>query len=153
MIKTIAAITTVLLAMFANTATFAADFGTAEEATAMVKKAIAYLKANGKEKAFAEFSNPSGQFKSKDLYIFVQDMKGTMLAHGGNDRLIGRDLLELKDADGKFFVKSLIEVASGKGSGWVDYKWTNPTTKAIEPKSSYIEKVDDVFVGCGIYKK
>lgn len=151
--KTIAAITTVLFAMLVNTAAFASEYGTAEEATAMVKKAVAYLKANGKDKAFAEFNNQSGQFRNRDLYIFVQDMKGKMLAHGGNDRLIGRDLIDLKDADGKFFVKSMIEIANGKGSGWVDYKWTNPTSKVIEPKSSYIEKADDMFVGCGIYKK
>jgi cytochrome c len=151
--KTIAVIATALFALFLNTAALAAETGTADEATAMVKKAVAFLKANGKEKALAEFNNQNGQFKNRDLYIFVQDMKGKMLAHGGNDKLIGKDLIDLKDADGKFFVKNLIEVASTKGSGWVDYKWTNPSTKAIEAKSSYVEKVDDVFVGCGIYKK
>lgn len=142
-----------LFTMAINTAACAAEQGSADEATALVKKAIAFLKANGKEKAFAEFSNQSGQFKDRDLYIFVQDMKGNMFAHGGNQKLIGRDLLELKDADDKFFVKKMIEVASGKGRGWVDYKWTNPITKVIEPKASYIEKTDDVFIGCGIYKK
>lgn len=151
--KTIAAIATVLITLFVNTAAFAAEYGTADDATAMVKKAVAFLKANGKEKSLAEFSNQSGQFKDRDLYIFVQDMNGKMLAHGGNERLIGRDLIDLKDADGKFFVKSMLEVANTKGRGWVDYKWTNPTTKVIEPKSSYIEKFDDLFVGCGIYKK
>jgi cytochrome c len=150
--KIFAAIVTGLFAMAINTAAFAAEQGSADDATAMVKKAVAFLKANGKEKALAEFNNQSGQFKDRDLYIFVQDMKGKMLAHGGNDKLIGKDLLELKDADGKFFVKNMIEVA-GKGKGWVDYKWTNPSTKAIDQKSSYIEKYEDVFVGCGIYKK
>lgn len=150
--KILAAITIGLSAIALNTAAFAAEQGSADEATAMVKKAIAFLKANGKDKAFAEFSNQGGQFKDRDLYIFVQDMKGKMLAHGGNERLIGKDLIELKDADGKFFVKEMVDVA-GKGKGWVDYKWTNPTTKVIEAKSSYIEKYEDVFVGSGIYKK
>jgi cytochrome c len=151
--KIFAAIVTGLFAMSINVAAFAAEQGSADDATAMVKKAVAFLKANGKEKALAEFNNQSGQFKDRDLYIFVQDMKGKMLAHGGNDKLIGKDLLELKDADGKFFVKNMIEIAGGKGKGWVDYKWTNPSTKAIDQKSSYIEKYEDMFVGCGIYKK
>lgn len=142
-----------LFGMLINTTVVAAEQGSAGEATALVKKAIAFLKANGKEKAFAEFNNQNGQFKDRDLYIFVQDLKGKMLAHGGNQRLVGKDLLELKDADGKFFVKSMVDVAANKGQGWIDYKWTNPITKVIEAKSSYIEKYDDVFVGSGIYKK
>lgn len=130
----------------------AADKGSADEATALTKKAIAYLKANGKEKAFAEFNNPNGQFKDRDLYVFVFDFNGKTLAHGTNPKLLDKTLLDLKDADGKLFVKEFVEVAKGKGKGWVDYKWPHPTTKAIEAKSTYVEKVDDMLVGCGIYK-
>jgi len=152
--KSFAVIAASLFAMVISTAAFAAEQGSAAEATAMVKKAVAYLKANGKEKAFAEFSSQSGQFKDRDLYVFVQDMNGKMLAHGENGKLVGKDLIELKDADGKFFVKSMVAVASsGKGKGWVDYKWPNPATKILEAKSSYVERYEDVYVGCGIYKK
>jgi len=133
-------------------AVLAQERGTPEQATAMVKKAIAFLKANGKEKAFAEFNNPKGQFSDRDLYIFVQDLSGKMLAHGGNARLIDKDLSVLRDEDGRYFVKSMIELANTKGKGWVDYRWSNPVTKVIEQKSSYIEKADDIFIGCGIYK-
>lgn len=141
-----------LLALTFNIAAVAADKGSAEEATALVKKAVAYLKANGKEKAFAEFSNPNGQFKDRDLYIVVNDMNGKNLAHGVNPKLIDKNLIDLKDVEGKYFVKGFIELAGSKGKGWVDYKWPNPVTKAIEQKSSYIEKVDDMIVLCGIYK-
>jgi signal transduction histidine kinase len=129
----------------------AADKGTADEAVAMVKKGVAFVKANGKEKAFAEFSNPKGQFVDRDLYVMVYDMEGNNKAHGSNPKLIGKNLLEIKDADGKFIVKGLIEVAQ-KGKGWFDYKWPNATTKAVEPKSTYVEKVDDILIGVGIYK-
>ena len=129
----------------------AADKGTAEEAIAMVKKGVAFVKANGKDKAFAEFSNMKGQFIDRDLYVMVYDMEGNNKAHGSNPKLIGKNLLEIKDADGKFIVKGLIEVA-GKGKGWFDYKWPNATTKAVEPKSTYVEKVEDVLIGVGIYK-
>lgn len=126
--------------------------GSADEAIALVKKAANYLKNNDKEKAYAEFDNNKGQFIDRDLYIFVFDMSGKTLAHGTNPRLLGKNMIDLKDADGKYFVRSFIEVANTKGKGWIDYKWTNPVSKAIEQKSSYIEKVGDVLVGCGIYK-
>ena len=130
----------------------AAEKGSADEAVALTKKAIAYLKANGKEKAFAEINNPNGQFKDRDLYVFVFDLNGKTLAHGTNPKLLDKNLLDLKDADGKLFVKEFVDVAKTKGKGWIDYKWPHPATKAIEAKSTYVEKVDDVMVGCGIYK-
>lgn len=131
---------------------FAGDTGSAAEAMALVKKAGEYLKANGKEKAFAEFSNPKGSFKDRDMYIMVYDMNGVNRAHGANPKLIGKDLMELKDADGTYIVKSFVETAKSKGKGWVDYKWPNPVSKAIESKSTYVEKYDDVLIGAGIYK-
>jgi signal transduction histidine kinase len=140
-----------MLLLSANVAA-AGDKGTANEAVAMVKKAADYLKANGKEKAFAEFNNPKGQFIDRDLYIVAFDMSGKTLAHGTNPKLLDKNLIELKDADGKYFMKEFIDVAGTKGKGWIDYKWTNPLTKALEPKSTYLEKVGDVIIGCGIYK-
>lgn len=133
--------------------TIASEKGTAEEAIAMVKKGVAFMKANGKDKAFAEFSNLKGSFIDRDLYVMCYDMTGTNKCHGSNPKLIGKNLLEIKDADGKFIVKSFIETASkGNGTGWVDYKWPNATTKAVEAKSTYVEKIDDVLIGVGIYK-
>jgi len=125
----------------------------AAEATAMVRKAVGYVKEQGRDKALAEFNNPSGMFKKGELYIFVTDLQGRMLANGANAKLVGKDLMDLKDSDGKFFVKEYVDLAKSKGSGWSDYKWVNPATKAIELKSTYVEKVDDMVIGCGIYKK
>ena len=126
--------------------------GTADEAKALMGKAVSFLKVEGKDKAFTEFTNPQGKFVDRDLYIFVVDFNGITLAHGGSPKLVGKDMLGLKDADGKFFIKNFIELAKTKGAGWVDYKWVNPVTKKIEDKSTYIQKVDDYFLGCGIYK-
>lgn len=125
----------------------------AADATAMVKKAVSYVREQGKDKALAEFNNPGGMFKKGELYIFVTDLQGRMLANGANAKLVGKDLIDLKDSDGKPFVKDYIEVARNKGSGWSDYKWVNPATKAIELKSTYVEKIDDLVIGCGIYRK
>jgi signal transduction histidine kinase len=126
--------------------------GSADEAKSMLERAVAYVKANGNEKAFAEVTNRQGSFVDRDLYIFAVDFNGLTIAHGGNAKLVGKDMLGLKDADGKFFIKAFIETAKSKGNGWVDYKWVNPQTNKIENKSTYVQKVDDYFLGCGIYK-
>ena len=131
----------------------AADRGTADEASALVKKGIAYLKANGPEKSYAAFNDPQGQFVDRDLYLFVLDTSGKMLAHGANKKLLDKNLIELKDANGKAFIKEFIDVGNTKGQGWVDYKWPHPQTKAIESKSSYVQKLGDgTLIGVGIYK-
>jgi cytochrome c len=133
---------------------FASERATAEEAVAFVKKAVAYVKANGKEKAFEEFSNTKGQFIDRNLYIFVYDLNGVNLAigNGNSKKMVGKNLIEMKDANGVFLIKKLIEIANTKGSGWVDYQWPNPATQAIEAKSSYVEKSGDFLIGAGIYK-
>lgn len=82
--------------LLTNCCAYAAEKGTADEAVAPVKKAVAYLSANGKE-----------------------------------------------------FIKT---ANSKTGKGWVDYKWPNPLSKALEAKSSYVEKAGEVIIGCGIYK-
>lgn len=129
------------------------EVGTADEAVALVKKAIGVYKAHGRDKAFAAVSDPAAGLQVKDVYIFVQDLKGNMLAHGKNPGLVGKDLSGLKDSDGKLFVAEMMKVAADKGSGWVDYKWVNAATKKIEPKRSYVERVDDLYFGAGIYAR
>jgi cytochrome c len=141
------------LVVMAGSITFAAEFGTTAEAEAMVKKAIQLIKAEGKEKAFAEISNPKGKFVDRDLYIFVYDMDGKCVAHGFNQKMIGKELIEIKDSDGKSYVKERVEIAKTKGKGWQDYKFTDPITKKIEPKSAYVERVENLIVGCGVYKR
>jgi len=124
-----------------------------DEAVAFVKKAVDYIKQNGKEKAFAEFSKPKGQFVDRELYIAVLDLNGVMLAHGANPKLIGKSLLEIKDVHGKAFVREQVEVAKTKGSGWVDFEWVNPVSQKMEPRSTYLERTGDYFVLSGVYGK
>lgn len=127
--------------------------GTAEEAKAMVEKTAAYMKANGKDKTFAEINNTKGMFVKDDLYVWVSDLNAKILAHGANEKLIGKSLIDLKDSEGKLFMKEIMDNAKAKGSGWSDYRWTNPVTKKVELKSTYFQKVDDMVFACGIYKK
>lgn len=141
-----------ILSLLLVSASFAAERGTPAEAEALVKKAIAYIKANGKDKAFAEFSNPKGQFVDRDLYIFTYDMSGKCVAHGQNVKMVGKDLIDLTDADGKLIVKEKIDLAKAKGKGWIDNKFTNPITKKVEAKTTYNERYEDIVVGSGAYK-
>ncbi len=130
----------------------AADQGTAAEAEALVKKAAAFIKANGNDKAYEEFTNGK-QFKDRDLYLFAYDMTGKNLAHGANPKLVGKDLSGLKDPDGKMILPPLVEIAKTKGKGWSEsFKFRNPVTEKMEPKVVYVERVGDIFLGCGIYK-
>jgi cytochrome c len=144
---------TAFVLMAALSVVMAADAGTKDEAVALVKKAIEYIKANGNDKAFDEISNPQGQFVSKDLYVVVYDMNGKCLAHGANAKMVGRDLIDNKDVDGKEFVKERVEMMKKQASGWQDYKFRNPVSNQVEPKSMYIERHGDFIVGCGIYKQ
>lgn len=133
----------------------AAEKGTKEEAVALVKKAVAYYKANGKEKTFAAINAQNPEFRNKDLYLFGSESKDNqpLGAHGANPKMVGKVMTMLKDAEGKPFAKEIIDVALSKeGKGWVDYKWPNPVTKAIEQKTTYVERVDDVYFACGVYK-
>lgn len=125
---------------------------TAAEATAMVKKGITFIKTHGKDKGYAEISNKAGQFNDRDLYLVVYGLDGTVRAHGANEKMIGKNLIELKDVDGKPFVKERVELAQSKGTFWQDYKFTNPVSKKIEPKSMYCERLEDSAVCGGIYK-
>jgi len=145
-----------LVVAFVSAPGFAQDKakGTSAEATAMVEKAIAHIKKVGRDKAFADFNNKSGPFVDRDLYVVVYDLKGKVLAHGANEKMIGKDLIELRDSDGKYFVKERVDMMSKGPSakGWQDYKFMNPVTRQIEPKSMYLHRYEDLIVGCGIYK-
>ncbi len=74
-----------------------------------------------------------------------------IVAHPKNPKLIGKNLLEVTDPDGKYFRKEIQEVAKTKGKGWVDYKYTNPENKKVEPKTTYLKKAGDLIICCGVY--
>jgi len=130
---------------------------TPEKAEALVKAAIAYGKKNGMEKLFEETNAANGRFHAgpgAELYIFIYDQTGIMKAIGYNTAaLVGKNRLELKDPKGKAFVKEFLAMAKAKGSGWVDYMYENPVTKAVEEKTSYVEMCEGYVIGAGVYKR
>jgi cytochrome c len=132
----------------------ASDNGTKDEAVAMVKRVQAMFSKDGADAAFKAVSDKSiAAFHDRDLYPFIYDLNGTCVAHGARPALIGKSLIDLKDQDGKYLIREMVDIAKGTGAGWVDYKWPNPITNKIEDKTSYVEKMGDYFVGVGVYRE
>ena len=132
----------------------AVNHGTRDEAVAMVKRVQAEFKRVGAQATFKEVSDKSTKaFHDRDLYPFIYNLSGVCVAHGARPALIGKNLIDLKDQDGKYLIREMVAIAKGKGHGWVDYKWPNPLNNKIEDKTSYIERMGNYFVGVGIYKQ
>ncbi len=134
--------------------TFAADErGSRDEAKALVDAAIEHIKKVGADKAYKDFTTDKASWTRKDLYVMVYDAKGIAVAHGSNEKLVGKDMTAVKDANGVAIVNGMIALAA-KGGGWFDYDWPDPLTKKIMPKSTYAKKQPngEGFVGVGVYR-
>lgn len=132
----------------------AADGGASkDDAVSMVKKGVAQIKGQGADKTYAAIIDKDNKdFHDRDLYLVVYGLDGTVKAHGANTKMVGKNLIDLKDIDGKAFVRERVEMAQKQASFWQDYKFTNPETKKIEPKSMYCERLEQTVVCGGIYK-
>jgi len=122
------------------------------EVESFVDEAVAYARAHSREEVLATFTEPGGPFHRDDLYIFAYDFDGTVLAHGGDPSLVGRDLIDLEDPNGVPVIRELVDLARN-GSGWLFYAWPNPQADdAVKPKLGYVVAVDDDwFLGSGTY--
>jgi methyl-accepting chemotaxis protein len=118
----------------------------------LVRRGVAHIRDVGKRKACDDFDNPRGDYMFGEFYISAFDVHGVRMANGLDPASRGEQIYEIRDADGKQHVRAIIEKAKARGKGWEDYKWTNPVTRRVEPKSVYFELVDDVVVTCGIYR-
>ena len=133
--------------------TVMSGLATPDDARAMVRNAVDYYRMHGREGILREINNPQGSFRKGDLYTFVYDSNMTIVAHPFKPELVGRNLIDKKDwPGGKFFRKEIKEVAQSKGTGWVDYEYENPVSKLRDPKTTYVERVDDLIICAGAYK-
>ena len=127
----------------------AEDVGTLEEAQAMAERAAALFQAEGPDEAFAAF-NGDPAFHDRDLYVFVLQTDGTVAAHGANQNLMGRNVLDLRDPSGRQFVREFVEVTD---TDWIEYQWQNTQSGVVEDKTSYIVNVGDYVIGVGAYQQ
>jgi signal transduction histidine kinase len=127
---------------------------TKEDAIAMTERGAAVIKTKGKHEMMKMITAKDPSFVQGSLYIDMRDLyTGVVLAHPINASIVGKDLVDVPDATGKRYRREIIELAQKEGKGWVDYHYKNPTTGKIEPKTTYILRVDDVVLEAGIYKK
>lgn len=141
-----------ILAVFASPLAMAAgERGTPDEAKNLVKKAIAFFKANGKDKAIAALNDPKGQFIDRDLYVFVHDDKGIYYAIAPKPAFLGKDMSGVKDANGKLIVQEQIDTLKTAPNMWQEYDWQNPVSGKIEHKKTYCEKLDGFHFCSGAY--
>lgn len=119
-----------------------------------VKDAVGQIEKNG-EAAFQLFRDATSPFIAKDAYIFVFDMDGVELMNPVFPNLEGRNLLDVKDTQGKHLVREMLKVVQTSGAGWVDYMWPKPGESVSSLKSAYVSKAKmgekSVLVGCGVY--
>lgn len=147
--------TSLLLAM-AGACTFAfasVNDPTDKDAIALVEKGAAFMKAKGKDEMIKQINAKNPEYVEGPLYLVMRDNKGVVLANPVNPAMVGKDLLDVPDVDGKLFRREILDVAKTKGKGWVDYKFKNPANGKVEAKTSYIYKVGEVTLEAGIYKK
>ena len=125
--RTFAFLVFAALIAIAAPAQAANEFGSKDEAVAMVKRVQAEFKKAGAEATFKAVSDKAvKEFHDRDLYAFIYDMSGKCVAHGARAALIGKNLIDLKDQDGKFLIREMVDMAKGPGSGWIAYKWPQP---------------------------
>lgn len=131
----------------------AQERGTRDEAKAMVDAAFEHIKKVGPEKAYKDFTTDKANWIKKDLYVMVYDNKGIGLAHGANEKIVGKDMSNVRDANDVAIVPGMIALAA-KGGGWFDYDWPHPQTKKVEAKSTYARKQPngEGFIGVGVYR-
>ena len=143
-----------LVALLVSLFSFPAFAGPGKpDAEAIVGKAVAFAVANGKDKLLAEVNKKDGQFNQGELYVFVYDLTGTMIAAPVNQEMVGKNNLDKPDAEGKLFRQEFLNVAKAQGSGWVEYKFKNPVSGKVEPKASFVKKQGDLIIIAGVYLK
>ena len=148
-----AALTLGLSLGFASPAVLANE-PTEKDAIAMAERGAEVVRTKGKDELAKRLMAKDPDFLQGSLYIDIRDIKtGIVLAHPYNPSIVGKDLTDVPDANGKKYRREIIELAAAKGKGWVDYQYKNPTSGKIEPKTTYILRVDDVVLEAGIYKK
>jgi len=126
---------------------------TKADAEGIVQKAAAFASKNGEDKLVAEVNKKDGPFNQGDLYVVIFDKTGTVLAHPVTPSLVGKNRVAEPDVDGKMFHKEIVEVADKQGTGWVTYKYKNPTNGEIQQKTSYVKKQGSLIIIAGAYQK
>jgi cytochrome c len=144
----------IFLCLAVSAAGAAAPEPTEKDAIAMSNRAVAVIKGQGKEELIKRITAKDPAFVQGSMYIYLRDFKtGVNTAHPFNQTIVGKDMNDVPDTNGKFYRRDIMAVATKDGKGWVDYMYKNPTNGKIEAKTVYVLRVDDVVLVTGIYKQ
>jgi signal transduction histidine kinase len=125
--------------------------GTADEALALVSRAVEHMRSVGYDQAVRDFQNHEGSFLDRDLYIFVLDRAGTYHVMGANQDKVGTSVIGAV-VEGEDFVNEVWRRAD-QGGGWTDYHVANPVNGQVRAKCSYVFPLsDELLIGCGAYR-
>ena len=126
--------------------------GTADEAHALVCRAVQRVEQRGLAAAAQEFHDPAGAFRDRDQYIFVFDRKGVYQVFGSTPERVGKTVHDVPGLDGALVLREFFAAAQ-RGGDWVDYEVVNPVTGAVDEKTSFILPLGtDRVIGCGVFK-
>ncbi len=140
----------ILIGLALQQSALAAEPGPAH-AVALAEKGARFVKENGREEMAKRINGNDPMFRQGSLYLAMRDLNGITVAHP-TAALIGKNLLDVPDADGKLFRREMVAIANGAGKGWVHYKFTNPESFRVENKSTYVLRAGDVALEAGIYR-
>ena len=132
-------------------AAFRLQQGTADEAVALVQKAVALYKTTSHDQFLRSLTDKNQPYHDRDMYVFVLDSAGTYRAFGGNPAKVGTRVQDIPGIAGDRLVSDIVAQAD-RAPGWVEYDINNPATGAVQTKMSYVSRVGDLYVGCGVYK-
>jgi len=141
-----------LITLFVISMSFSLWASEAQKAVDLVKKAAEFMSVYGKETCMNELKKKNGRFCKGEMFVIAYDTSGTMMAHPKNHKLIGVNLIDVPDVDGKMFRKEMIMIAKNKGSGWIEYKYKNPEKNQIEFMAVYVHQSGDIVLCCGVNK-
>lgn len=126
---------------------------TEENVKDLINQGTKLCEEKGIDSCLSAFNDNNGDFVKGSLYIFAINYDGETLAHGGNPKIVGKNLYKMKAPDGTMIFQEFINISKTKGEGWIDYMWSNPETKKNSYKRSFIKKIgDDILIGSGFYK-
>ncbi|MBS3996953.1 MAG: cache domain-containing protein [Hydrogenophaga sp.] len=125
--------------------------GTAEEAMVLVQQALVHRQRVGRDAFVRELTDPAHGFHDRDMYVFALDIQGVYRAFGGKPEKVGSRVQDIAGVDGAALLQAIVTQAESE-PGWVEYDIVNPASGLVQAKMSYVRKIDDLYVGCGVYK-
>ena len=136
---------------FGVTAADPCAYANPSEARALAERAAEHLESVGPDRAFRAFMDPNGDFIDRDLYVFVIDFHGILIASGGFPNSIGSMVADARDRTGRPFIREMLQLAREQDAGWIEYEMVHPCTGEMTPKISYVKRVGPVIVGVGAF--